>query len=119
MTTLPRGNTPGIYTVCTAANTKYAIPIPDSATACIIAFVRSASDDTLVWGRVRIAETDGALTPDNTNMGHHPPMPIEFDSDDGTGSTVNKVWTLTKKDKFIQIAAGTAGVVCKGMWFSN
>lgn len=112
MTTLPRDTDPGIYQVCTAANTDYAIPIPAGAKHCIIAFVTSASDNTPIWGRVKFDNADGTVTVTNTNMGHQPPMPVQYEL---TGRYVGNT-AQREKDAYLRVACSVAGAVVKGMW---
>jgi len=120
MTTVPAGANPGIYTVCTNANTDYAVAVPSGAKGCVIAFVASASSDTPVWGRVKMTGGSSTVSVTNTSHGHQPPMPIDFTLRRADGTFIEsdgvKTWTVTAKDSHLHIASATAGAVCKGFW---
>jgi hypothetical protein len=117
MTTLPliRDTTPGIYQVCTTANTDYAIAIPDTALGCVLWFETSATDSTMISGRIGIDQDSTlvtGLTGADTVLGYFPPMPVEYQFlgySDGTE-------THTYRDYYLHVASGTAGAVVRGMW---
>lgn len=118
MPSLPliRDTTPGLYAVCTAANTGYTIAIPATATGCVLWF---ESGGSLTGGRVGVDQASTAvtgITGTDTTLGYHPPMPVEYTFRPTTGSFVDKTWTETPRDAFIHVASATAGTLVKGMW---
>ena len=119
MTTLPliRDTVPGIYQVCTTANTDYAITVPDGAVGCILWFETSASDATIIRGRIGLDQADTAvtgITSTSTNLGYHPPMPVEYEL--GTRRFNRDSRTVTRDHAYIHVASATAGSVVRGMW---
>jgi hypothetical protein len=117
MTTLPliRDTTPGIYQVCTTANTDYAIAIPDTALGCILWFETSATDSTMIRGRVGVDQANTAvtgITDTDTVLGYQPPQAVEYEFlGYSTGAE-----THTNRDHFLHVASGTAGAVVRGMF---
>ena len=118
MTTLPliRDTTPGIYQVCTTANTDYTIAIPATARGCIIWFEGSTSDETVIKGRVGFDESNTlvtGITGTDTALGYHPPMPVEYRIEARRANSTTMEW---ERDAYLHVASGTAGAVVRGMW---
>lgn len=117
MTTLPliRTTNPGIYQVCASANTDYVITVPEGALGCVLWFETSASDGTIIGGRIGVDQANTAVTgvtgTDNL-LGYHPPMPVEY-SFRGTAGPYD---TTNRFDRFVHVACKVAGSVVKGSW---
>lgn len=117
MTNLPliRDTVPGIYQVCTSANTDYVITVPDTALGCILWFETSASDATMLRGRIGIDQSNTAvtgITGTDTVLAYHPPQAVEYSflgySQGGE--------TYTNRDSYLHVASSTAGAVVRGAW---
>lgn len=117
MTTLPliRDTTPGLYAAIPSSNTDVVLPIPDTALGCILWFETSASNATMVRGRIGIDQSNTAvtgLTGTDTNLGYHPPMPVEYTF---LGYSSGDE-TYTNRDLYLHLASSTAGAVVRGQW---
>ena len=115
MTTLPliHDTTPGIYQVCTNANTDYAIAVPAGAVGCVLWFETSASDSTIIGGRIgidQLATTVTGITGTDAVLGYHPAMPVEYDLSQAARQGIRQ------EAAYLHVACKTAGAVAKGSW---
>lgn len=113
---LIRDTTPGIYQVCTSADTDYVITIPATATGCVFWFETSTSVATMIRGRVGFDQANTAVTSisaTSTNLGFHPPMPVEYTLKDEAGSMGPHT---NVRDLYLHVASSTAGAVVRGLW---
>lgn len=109
----------GLAQVCTVANTDYpvAIPVDDDgsrAKGLIVWFEKSASDATVIAGRVAFGENATALTGitgSDTAMGYHPPQAVEYDT-----AIVGDFGDHNRLVTHVHLACATAGAVARGMW---
>jgi hypothetical protein len=110
---LIRDTVPGIYQVCTNANTDYTITVPDTALGCILWFEDGAG--TLIGGRIGVDQATTAvtgITGTDTVLGYHPAMPVKYELlGYGQGGE-----TYTSRDNYLHVACATAGAVVRGMW---
>lgn len=118
MPTLPliRDTTPGIYQVCTTANTDYAIAVPTGAIGCVLWFETSASDSTIIGGRIGVDQANTAvtgITGTDTALGYHPPMPVEYDFEP---NAYIEGRSRSGRDSYLHVASSTAGAVVRGSW---
>ena len=107
---------PGIYQVCTTANEDYAIAVPDGATGCVLWFETSASNDTIIGGRVAVDDVStkiASVTATDAKMGYAPAMPIEY----AVAKRANvSTGTLAYDPLYLHVANATALAVAKGFW---
>lgn len=104
----------GLYRVMTAANTDYPVLIPAKATSVVLWFEASATDPTMIRGRVGF-DKDGTpipnLTGTDTLLGYQPPVPVDY----GLGQYV--AFGLNKHSvTHLHLASNVAGAVVRGMW---
>lgn len=123
MTTLPvlDGAAPGLYQVCTAANTDYVIPVPTGANGVLLWFETSAASTAAIGGRVGFSETNTAvagLTNADTVLGYHPSSAREYTvfSDLRGGFEGRTYVTPAERSAFLHVAAAVAGAVVRGQW---
>lgn len=113
MTFVPTGATPGIYQVCTSANTDYRIAVPAMAVGCIIWFETSASVATKISGRVVFLKDDTeitSITNTGAKLGYHPDMAVEYGLVPSGGGRVSY------PNRSLHVANNTALAVVRGMW---
>lgn len=119
-TTLPliRSTTPGLYQVLTNANTDYPVQVPGGAVGVILWFETSATDSTIIGGRIGIDQASDAvtgLTNTDANLGYQPA---------GVGQYAFHAWqagaqTVNPADNWLHLACPTALAVVRGMWLFN
>lgn len=107
---------PGIYQVCTVANTDYRIEVPFRATGLVIWFETSAADDTMLGGRIAFGDTDdevASIANTDTKLGYHPALPVEYEL------TTRGSYASLRQDGFVHVACPTALAVARGYWLFN
>lgn len=104
---VPRtGSTPGLYQVCTNANTDYPVAIPTNARALKLWFENSTADTTQVYGRVAFDASNTAiatLTGTDALMGYQDDAPA--------------VYVIPNDATYVHVANVTAGAVARGMFY--
>jgi hypothetical protein len=95
---------PGVYIVCTLANTAYKVDRPTGSKSILVWFAAADALQTPLDGRISFTrdETSPTVTATGTGMGFHPPLPIEY--------------SLPTNVTDVYFASGTAGRVAVGMW---
>jgi hypothetical protein len=120
MSMLPyiRETKPGLSVSIPSANTGVAIPIPPGAVACLLWFRASASDPTMIEGRVgfdQSATLVTGITGTDTELGYHPPMPVVHRIPSARFSFDAR--GVVRDVTHIHVASATAGAVVRGTWF--
>jgi hypothetical protein len=111
-------NTPGLYQVITTANTDYPIAIPAGAKSVLIWFEQSATDSTMIGGRVgfdKDADPIPGITGTDTLLGYQPPLPVEYPLE--VGSRVGGIFRQFVTH--LHVTSRVAGSVVCGMWSTS
>ena len=110
-------STPGLYQELTTANTDYPVAIVPGAKSLILWFEASATDATVISGRVAFDKDDDVITGitgTDTVLGYHPPVPIEYSL-----AIVGTYDIGRRRATHLHLASSTAGAVVRGMWLTN
>lgn len=114
---LTKNDQPGVYQVCTNANVDYPIVIPPRAVKLWLWFEASATDNTVVGGRVgfnQVGTPMAGLTGTDSILGYHPPLVVLYELpferyDRETRMTV-------RSETHLHVACDKAGAILKGSW---
>lgn len=121
---LDTADDPGIYQVLTTANTDYVLNAPNDATGLVIWFETSASNSTLVTGRIGLSEDNTAITGitgSGVKLGYHPAQPVEYNIEKSkrAGAAVRTFTTPYTVERYIHLACPTALAVARGYWLTR
>ena len=86
---------------------------PTGAIGCVLWFETSASDSTIIGGRIGVDQANTAvtgITGTDTALGYHPPMPVEYTF----ASYADSGRAVRYRDDYLHVASKTAGAVVKG-----
>ena len=111
---------PGIYQVCTTANTDYVITVPTGAVGVRLWFETSAANGTLIRGRVAISTSNSAIagiTDTDGLLGHHPPQMVHYDMKRSQAAYQSTpVYSSNYGTAYLHVANATALAVVRGHW---
>lgn len=113
MTVLPliRDTEPGFAQNITDTTSSDAITVPDGALGVVLWF--EDGDGAIIGGRVGIDQADTSVDPiTDTNMGWHPPMPVEYEFLSALRSGI----PYRYRDDYLHVGSDVAGAVAKGMF---